>query len=71
MTSAPGCVERDAPYDELREWLRVNALAAHTERLPEALHEDYIDAVAEQLGPDPHITYIRLNIDATARTPAG
>jgi trans-aconitate 2-methyltransferase len=62
-------VERHAPYEELREWLRVNALTAHTQRLPEALREDYIDAVARQLGPDPHITYIRLNIDA--RTPAG
>jgi trans-aconitate 2-methyltransferase len=66
-----GLVERPAPYDELREWLRTNALTAHTERLPEVLREDYIDAVARRLGPDPHITYIRLNIDATARAPAG
>jgi hypothetical protein len=43
-----------------------NALTAHTERLPETLREDYIDAVASELGQDPSISYIRLNIDATA-----
>jgi trans-aconitate 2-methyltransferase len=59
-------VSRPAPYEELREWLRTNALTAHTERLPEDLREPYIDAVAAQLGQDPSITYIRLNIDATA-----
>jgi trans-aconitate 2-methyltransferase len=59
-------VSRPAPFDELREWLRTNALTAHTERLPEELREPYIDAVAAELGPDPSISYIRLNIDATA-----
>jgi trans-aconitate 2-methyltransferase len=59
-------VSRPAPFDELREWLRTNALTAHTERLPETLREDYIDAVAAELGQDPSISYIRLNIDATA-----
>jgi trans-aconitate 2-methyltransferase len=59
-------VSRPAPFDELREWLRTNALTAHTERLPEDLCEPYIDAVAAELGPDPSISYIRLNIDATA-----
>jgi trans-aconitate 2-methyltransferase len=59
-------VSRPAPYEDLREWLRTNALTAHTERLPEDLRESYIDAVAAELGPDPSISYIRLNIDATA-----
>jgi trans-aconitate 2-methyltransferase len=59
-------VSRPAPYEDLREWLRTNALTAHTERLPETLREPYIDAVAAELGPDPAISYIRLNIDATA-----
>jgi trans-aconitate 2-methyltransferase len=59
-------VSRPAPYEELREWLRTNALTAHTGRLPEDLREPYIDAVAAELGPDPSVTYIRLNIDATA-----
>ncbi len=59
-------VRRPAPYDELRSWLETNALTAHLARLPETLHESYVDAVAEVLGPDPEITYIRLNIDAVA-----
>jgi trans-aconitate 2-methyltransferase len=59
-------VSRPAPYEDLREWLRTNALTAHTARLPEDLHEPFIDAVADELGPDPTITYIRLNLDATA-----
>jgi trans-aconitate 2-methyltransferase len=61
-----GLVERTAPYDDLRAWLRTNALTAHTARLPAPLQESYVDAVAERLGPDPTITYIRLNLDATA-----
>jgi trans-aconitate 2-methyltransferase len=59
-------VRRPAPYDDLRAWLATNALTAHTARLPERLRERYIDAVATELGPDPTITYIRLNLDATA-----
>ncbi len=59
-------VQRPAPYDELVPWLRTNALSAHIARLPAQLREPYLDAVAAQLGPDPEITYIRLNIDATA-----
>jgi trans-aconitate 2-methyltransferase len=61
-------VSRPAPYEDLdlREWLRTNALTAHTERLPEDLREPYIDAVAAELGAGPSISYIRLNIDATA-----
>lgn len=64
-------VDKPAPYDDLREWLRTNALTAHTSRLPEPLREPYIDAVFGQLGPDPSITYIRLNIDALASHPVG
>jgi trans-aconitate 2-methyltransferase len=55
-----------APYEELREWLATNALTAHTARLPDALREPFIDAVAELIGEDSPVTYIRLNIDATA-----
>jgi hypothetical protein len=42
------------------------ALTAHIARLPSELHEPYLDAVIAQLGPDSSITYIRLNLDATA-----
>ncbi len=59
-------VRRPAPYDELRSWLQTNALTAHLARLPEALHDAYLDAVIEALGPEPEIAYIRLNIDAVA-----
>ncbi|HEY1687624.1 MAG TPA: methyltransferase domain-containing protein [Solirubrobacteraceae bacterium] len=59
-------VERPAPYEDLLEWLRVNALTAHTARLPQELREPYLHAVADELGPQPHISYIRLNIDALA-----
>ena len=59
-------IERPAPYEDLREWLRANALTAHTERLPLDLREPFIEAVEHQLGPDPEISYVRLNLDATA-----
>lgn len=59
-------VERPAPYEDLIAWLRVNALTAHVARLPQELREPYIEAVADELGPEPHISYIRLNIDAVA-----
>lgn len=61
-------VEKPAPFEpeHLREWLRTNALTAHTARLPVELREPYIDAVADELGPDPRVSYVRLNIDATA-----
>jgi trans-aconitate 2-methyltransferase len=59
-------VTRPAPYDDLREWLRVNALSAHLARLPAADHAAFLDAVVAELGPDPVISYVRLNLDATA-----
>jgi trans-aconitate 2-methyltransferase len=59
-------VGKPAPYEDLHEWLRVNALSAHRARLPEELREPYLEAVADELGPDPEISYVRLNIDAIA-----
>lgn len=59
-------VARPAPYEDLREWLQANALTAHTARLPEELQEPFLEAVARRLGPNPTITYIRLNLDAVA-----
>jgi trans-aconitate 2-methyltransferase len=61
-----GLVTRPAPYDDLREWLRVNALSAHLVRLPDAAHDAFLDAVVAELGPSPEISYVRLNLDATA-----
>ena len=54
------------PYEDLRQRLRVNALSAQLERLPEALRDGYVEAVIDALGPVPTITYIRLDMDATA-----
>jgi trans-aconitate 2-methyltransferase len=58
--------QRPAPYEDLREWLQVNALGAHLLQLPEDLRERYLDEVHAALGPNPTVTYIRLNLDATA-----
>lgn len=54
-----------SPYENLRDWLRINALTAHIACRPSEQHEPYLATVA-RLGPDPSITYIRLNLDATA-----
>jgi trans-aconitate 2-methyltransferase len=59
-------VTKPAPYEDLREWLATNALTAHTARLPQRLREPFVDAVADELGSQPAISYIRLNIDAVA-----
>lgn len=59
-------VQRPVPYEDLGEWLRTNALGAHQLRLPEELREQYVRDVHEAFGPDPGLTYIRLDIDATA-----
>jgi trans-aconitate 2-methyltransferase len=62
-------VQRPAPYEDLRDWLRVNALSAHQLRLPAELRAPYVEEVATALGPNATITYIRLDIDATAAGP--
>jgi trans-aconitate 2-methyltransferase len=59
-------VQRPAPYEDLREWLHTNALSAHLLRLPAELRASYVDAVEQAFGPEPTVTYIRLDIDATA-----
>jgi trans-aconitate 2-methyltransferase len=61
-----GLVQRPAPYEDLAEWLRTNALSAHLLRLPEPLRQRYLHEVTAALGPDPTTTYVRLDIDATA-----
>ena len=64
-----GLVEGPPPFEDLREWLRVNALSAHQLRLPQELREPYVEAVLEAFGTDPGFTYIRLDIDALAAQP--
>jgi trans-aconitate 2-methyltransferase len=57
---------KPAPYEDLEQWLRTNALTAHIARLPVELREPYVQAVLAQLDPSAPTTYIRLNIDAVA-----
>lgn len=64
-----GLVERPRPFEDLRQWLRVNALSAHQLRLPQELREPYVEAVFAAFGPDPDFTYVRLDIDALAARP--
>jgi trans-aconitate 2-methyltransferase len=59
-------VTKPAPYEDLRAWLATNALTAHIARLPQPLREPFVGAVADELGHEPTISYIRLNIDAVA-----
>lgn len=61
-----GLVRSPVPYEDLREWLRTNALSAHLLRLPEDLRERYVREVYRAFGPEPSVTYIRLDIDARA-----
>jgi trans-aconitate 2-methyltransferase len=58
--------ERPVQPDDAREYLRTINLGAHLERLPDDLHDPYLDAVLAILGERPTIDYVRLNIDATA-----
>ena len=58
--------ERPVQPDDPREYLRTINLGAHLERLPDDLHDSYLDAVLARLGERPTIDYIRLNIDAAA-----
>ena len=60
-TSMLASCSAPAPYEELGEWLRVNALSAHQRlRLPSDLRERYVEEIAAALGPDPTTTYMRL-----------
>jgi len=54
---------------EPREFLRVVCLRPHLERLPEHLHEQYVDAVLEYAPRPLTLDYVRLNI--SARRPDG
>ncbi|WCB95011.1 tRNA methyltransferase [Baekduia alba] len=60
-------LEPSPQYPEpLREFLRTVSLGSHLQRLPDALHDGFVDAVAEAMEPDPVHDYVRLNIVARA-----
>lgn len=50
----------------LRDFLRTVSLGSHLERLPDDLHDPFVDEVATAMDPDPVHDYVRLNIIARA-----
>jgi trans-aconitate 2-methyltransferase len=49
-----------------REFLSTIVLGPHSQQLPEALREPFMDDVMAELGEPVIVDYVRLNIDATA-----
>jgi trans-aconitate 2-methyltransferase len=49
-----------------REFLSTIVLGPHSQQLPEALRESFMDDVIAELGEPVLVDYVRLNIDATA-----
>jgi trans-aconitate 2-methyltransferase len=66
--SAARCwrTERVVTPDEPRVYAGTVMLGEHLDRLPDALHDAFIDAVLARLEQPLSIAYVRLNIDATA-----
>ncbi|QEC49695.1 methyltransferase domain-containing protein [Baekduia soli] len=62
------CWLADSPQrpERIRDFLGSVTLGSHLLRLPEKLRDPFLDAVVEQLGPDPVQDYVRLNIVASA-----
>ena len=56
--------ERVEKPREPREFLRTVCLGAHLERLPEHLHDAYLDTVLEYIPRPLTLDYVRLNISA-------
>ena len=54
-----------------REFLATIVLGPHVQHLPEHLRDPFMDDVLAELGEPVVVDYVRLNIDATARPPAG
>ena len=54
-------VRPDAPFD----FFATVMLGAHRERVPD-IADEFTAAVVEEMGPDPVVDYVRLNIDAVA-----
>jgi trans-aconitate 2-methyltransferase len=45
-------------------FMRTVCLGPHVDRLPDGLRGPYVEAVAERMGPQPTLDYVRLNIAA-------
>jgi trans-aconitate 2-methyltransferase len=63
------CDLQDRPVHppEPREFIRTVCIGAHAEQLAEDLREPFLDDVMAELGPDPELDYVRLNISARKR----
>jgi len=59
-----GLVPRPVTPDDPHAYLAEIVLGAHLQRLPDALREPFVDAVARRLGDRPTIDYVRLELDA-------
>jgi trans-aconitate 2-methyltransferase len=59
--------ERPEPLDHPREFLRVVCLSPHLTRLPQELHDPFIDDVLAALPEPVTIDYVRLNINAVKK----
>ena len=55
---------RELTPEHPHEYLRTVTLGFHLARLPEELHDRFVDAVVERLPQPPTLDYVRLNIDA-------
>lgn len=58
--------DRPVTPEDPHAYLREINLGAHLEQLPAELRAAYVSAVLGELGTDPTIGYVRLNIDAVA-----
>jgi trans-aconitate 2-methyltransferase len=63
------CWLNDSPQypADIRSFMATVSLGTHLDRLPAELRDPFIDAVVEELGPNPVQDYVRLNIVAVAR----
>jgi trans-aconitate 2-methyltransferase len=63
--------EAPARPEDPRDFVRSICLGAHLEALPEGRRGELVDAVMEELGPEPELGYVRLNMSAVAGPAAG
>jgi trans-aconitate 2-methyltransferase len=57
--------DRPARPPEMRAFLETVCCGPYLERLDDARHAAFVDAVLERMGPDPVLDYVRLNVTAT------